>query len=159
MKKAALAVLTLYIILTIAGCSNNSMLSIYDNDAKIASESNSFNLDNTKQKINGQNFIGTIERIEGMDTIWTFEAEENIELDMTYLLDVISGKAKLVLISPDNSLTTLIEITNESEVTDYATNVLSIKKGLNRIKIIAGENTELNFDITIPSGDFKKIGF
>jgi len=159
MKKTGLAVLTLSIILALVGCSTNLMASVYDKDAKIASDSNSFNLYNTEQTIEGQNFIGTIEQIEGMDTIWTYEAEEDIELDMTYLLNVISGKAKLVLISPDSSLTTLIEVTNESEVTDYATNVLSIKKGLNRIKIVAGENTELNFDITIPSGEFQEIGF
>ena len=93
-----------------------------------------------------------------MDTIWTYESDKNIELDITYLLNVKSGKLKLVLITPDGSITNLIEVTKESDVLDYATNTLQIKKGLNRIKIVADKNTSLEFDISIPNGEFKELG-
>lgn len=77
---------------------------------------------------------------------------------MTYILNVTRGKLKLVLISPDNSVTDLIETTNKSDLDDYATNKLQIKKGLNRIKIVAGSNTSVEFSITIPSGEFEELG-
>ncbi|WP_308780268.1 hypothetical protein [uncultured Clostridium sp.] len=47
-------------------------------------------------------------KIEGLDIIWTYEADKDMELDMKYLLNVTSGKVKLVLISADNSVTSLI---------------------------------------------------
>lgn len=141
------------------GCSKNYMMtSIYDNDEKISSTTNSFNLNIEEQSIEGQQYRGHIEKIEGMDTIWTYESDEDKELDMTYLINVTSGKLKLVLISPDNSVTNIVERTNQSDVIDYATNTLYIKKGLNRIKIVAGKDTGAELDITIPNGDFKELG-
>ena len=134
------------------------MTSIYNDNEKISSNTNSFNLDIEKQNIEGQKFNGVIKKIEGMDTIWTYESDKNMELDMTYLLNVISGKVKLVLIAPDSSVTNLIEVTKESDVIDYATNTLQIKKGFNRIKIVADKNTSFEFDISIPNGEFKELG-
>ena len=80
-----------------------------------------------------------------------------MELDITYLLNVTRGKVKLVLISPDNSVTTLIERSKGSELVDYATNILQIKKGFNTIKIVANDNASFEFDIRIPKGEFKEL--
>ena len=93
-----------------------------------------------------------------MDTIWTYEADKDMELDMKYLLNVTSGKLKLVLITPDSSVTNLIEATKESDMLDYSINTLKIKKGINRIKIVADKNTSLKFNISIPNGEFKELG-
>jgi len=150
----------IFIVLSmvLVGCSKNYMASIYNDNEKISSDANSFNLDVDKQSIDGQKFKGVIKKIEGMDTIWTYESDKDMELDMTYLLNVVSGKLKLVLISPDSSVTTLIERSKESEVVDYATNTLQIKKGLNRIKIVANKNTSIEFNIIIPNGQFNELG-
>lgn len=142
----------------LVGCSKNYMGSVYNNNDKIASDSNSYNLNIEDQNVDGQNFIGIIKNIEGMDTIWTYEADKDMELDMTYLLKVSSGKFKLVLISPDKSVTNIIEMTRESDVTDYATSTLKIKKGLNRIKMVGGHNTSVEFNISITEGDFQELG-
>ena len=152
--------LVIFIVLSmvLVGCTKNHMTSIYNNNEEISSDTNSFNLDIVEQSIDGQEFKGVINKIEGMDTIWTYESDEDIELDMTYLLTVISGKLKLVLISPDNSVTTLIETNNKSDVVDFATNTLQIKKGINRIKMVAGKNTSLEFNINIPNGEFEELG-
>lgn len=152
--------IVIFVVLTmmLVGCSKNYMTSIYNDNEKISSNTNSFNLDIEEQSIEGQKFNGVIKKIEGMDTIWTYESDKDMELDMTYLLNVISGKVKLVLIAPDSSVTNLIEATKESEVIDYVTNTLQIKKGLNRIKIVADKNTSLEFDISIPNGEFKELG-
>lgn len=155
MKKLIMSILILVLALT--GCSANSMNSLYDNDEEIASENNSFNLNEEEQTINVQQLKGNVE-FEGMDTIWTYEADEDVDIDITYLLKVSNGKAKLVLISPDNNTTLIVESTNESELKDYATNTLQIKKGINRIKLVAGKNTISEFDISIPNGRFEELG-
>ncbi|RDU23197.1 hypothetical protein [Anaerosacchariphilus polymeriproducens] len=144
-------------MLLLSGCSSNYIASIYDNNKEIASLNNSFNIYSKKQSINDQHFIGNV-KIEGMDTIWSYAAKENSDIDMTYNLRLVSGKVKLVLISPDNTITTLIECTDQSTLADYATNTLHIKKGKNRIKLVAGKNTELKFDISIPEGKFSELG-
>lgn len=158
MNKNKYVMIFIVLSMVLVGCSKNYMASIYNDNEKISSDANSFNLDVDKQSIDGQKFKGVIKKIEGMDTIWTYESDKDMELDMTYLLNVVSGKLKLVLISPDSSVTTLIERSKESEVVDYATNTLQIKKGLNRIKIVANKNTSIEFNIIIPNGEFKELG-
>lgn len=158
MNKNKYIMIFIVLSMVLVGCSKNYMASIYNDNEKISSDANSFNLDVDKQSIDGQNFKGVIKKIEGMDTIWTYESDKDMELDMTYLLNVVSGKLKLVLISPDSSVTTLIERSKESEVVDYATNTLQIKKGLNRIKIVANKNTSIEFNIIIPNGQFNELG-
>lgn len=164
-KKKYAAILILLSALLI-GCSKNSMTyiydnyitSIYDDNEKISSTTNSYSLNGIEQSINGQQFRANIKRIEGMDTIWTYESDEDRELNMTYLISVTSGKLKLVLISPDNSVTNIIERTNQLNMSNYDTNTLHIKKGVNRIKLVADKDTSAELDITIPDGKLKKLG-
>lgn len=158
MKKYKYVVVFIVLAMLLGGCSKNHMTSIYNDNEKISSNTNSFNIDVEKQNIEGQEFNGVIKKIEGMDTIWTYESDKDIEVDMTYLLNVTSGKLKLVLIAPDSSVTNLIEATKDSDVLDYVTNTLQIKRGINRIKIVADENTSLKFNISIPSGEFQELG-
>lgn len=158
MNKNKYVMIFIVLSIVLVGCSKNHIDSVYNDNEKISSNTNSFNLDVDKQSIDGQEFKGVIKKIEGMDTIWTYESNKDMELDMTYLLNVASGKLKLVLISPDNSVTTLIERSKESEVVDCATNTLQIKKGLNRIKLVANKNTRIEFNIIIPNGEFKELG-
>lgn len=94
-----------------------------------------------------------------MDTIWTYESEDDIEIEMTYLLKLKKGKAKLVLISPDGTLTNTIEVNKDSVLEDYAVNKLSIKKGINRIKLVAADYAKIEFDIGIDYGTFSELGF
>lgn len=57
----------LLVAFLLAGCSN-AMADVYDNESKIASDTNSFNLDGIEQEIDGNSYNATIEKMEGMDT-------------------------------------------------------------------------------------------
>lgn len=155
MKAKHIGILFLVAIL-ITGCSD--IASIYDSDEQISSTSNVYNLINVTQAIDGQELTGEVEKFEGMDTIWSYEATEDMELEMKYLLNATKGKVKLVLISPDNSLTNVIERSDKATFTDYATSTMQIKKGKNKLKMVAGKDCKVKFDITIPCGKFKEIG-
>ena len=157
MKRKYIGILLLVVML-VTGCSNNYMTSIYNSNDKISSSTNSYNLDGVTQTIDGEKFNGEVEKFEGMDTIWTYEATEDMELEITYLLNTMKGKVKLVLISPDGSLTNVIERSDYATFNDYATSIMQIKKGTNRLKMVGGKNCSVKFEIAIPCGEFKQLG-
>lgn len=150
--KAKIIGAVLLSVCMIAGCAFNPMLAVYDDDKAIAGKSNTYNLNNYKAVSGKGRFTASAEKMEGMDTIWTFDAEEDKALDMTYMLKVFSGKLKLVLISPEGEVTVIEEC--DTEMTEPAQSTLNVEKGENRIKIVAGENTKFDVDISIAEGEF-----
>lgn len=143
-------------VMLLTGCSNQFINSNYNNEKKIASD-NTFNLFEEEQSIEGDNFKGNAE-IEGTDVIWTYDAEEAEDIDIMYSLNARKGKAKIVLIKPDGAVETLIENTSDLKTEDLTTKSLHLDKGENRIKLVAATGTEVEFDITLPKGEFEKLG-
>lgn len=137
------------------GCAN-PMVAIYNNDKKIAGSTNSYNLNNCEQTTEVGHFTASVEKMEGMDTIWVFDAEEDTLLDITYTLNVTSGKMKLVLINPEGDVSIIAEC--DTEMSEPIQSTLNIESGNNRIKIVAGENTKFNVEISIQEGEFQKLG-
>ena len=144
------------VVCLITGCGRNPMLAVYDNDAKIASNTNTYSLINYEQVQSDLHFTASVEKMEGMDTIWVFDAEEDTAVDITYKLNVSSGKMKLVLINPEKEVSVIAEC--DSGMEDFVSDTLDIKKGNNRIKIVAGENTQFDIDFTISHGGLKELG-
>ena len=136
---------TLLVVFLLSGCSN-AMADIYDNESKITSDTNSFNLDGIEQEIEGNSYNATIEKMEGMDTVWTLDTEEETTVDISYDITLYNGKIKVALIYPDGELTTLAECKSNQDNSSNSTS-LTLPQGEYRIKIIAGENTK--FDIII----------
>lgn len=144
------------VVCLITGCGRNPMLAVYDNDAKIASNTNTYSLINYEQVQSDLHFTASVEKMEGMDTIWVFDAEEDTAVDITYKLNVSSGRMKLVLINPEKEVSVIAECNSGME--DFVSDTLDIKKGNNRIKIVAGENTQFDIDFTISHGGLKELG-
>ena len=70
--------------------------------------------------------------------------------------NVISGKAKLVLINPKGEVSVIEEC--DSEMTAPIKSNLNIENGENRIKIVADKNTKFDIDVSISEGEFKELG-
>ena len=155
MKIKKLFTVGLIAVCLMTGCAN-PMVAIYDNDIKIAGGTNSYNLNNYEQSVEDGYFTASVEKMEGMDTIWVFDAEEDTSLDIAYTLNVSSGKLKLVLINPTGDVSIIAEC--DTEMTDPVQSALNVESGNNRIKIVAGENTKFDIEITIPEGEFKELG-
>ncbi len=142
--------------------------SIYENPNLIIRSFNSANKINYRK--NTQDGITTINcgKMTGMDTIWKYMVDEDMTLHMYYNFEVTSGRAKLVLITPDDAIITLAEqdsaeCKEESEkessiVNDSGTETsttgsmteLNLEKGENRIKIVCekGASFSLSFKIS-----------
>ncbi len=154
MRKMMAGILLVAVLLS--GCSN-IMADIYDNENKIVSDTNSFNLNGIEQEIEGNNYNASIERMEGMDTIWTLDAEEETTIEIAHDITLHNGKVKVVLISSDGELTTLAECVSDKDNSSDTTS-LSLPQGEYRIKIIAGENTKFDISLSITDGSFHELG-
>lgn len=137
---------------------------VYDNSDLIAGKS-----DGSANKINyrvsthdGVTTI-TCKKMTGMDTIWKYQADEDQVLQMHYNLDVTDGKAKLVLITPDDTIVTLAEQDSSmfqecaSQETGTpppeSTAELTLKKGTNRIRIVCEKGTAFSLSYRIQTLD------
>lgn len=74
-----------------------------------------------------------------------------------YILNSLTGKCKVVLISSDNTVNIIFENADNSQNTDYSTITLHIKSDLNRIKLVADRNTKIEFDFVIDDGKFIEL--
>ena len=147
---------TLLVVFLLSGCSN-AMADIYDNESKITSDTNSFNLDGIEQEIEGNSYNATIEKMEGMDTVWTLDTEEETTVDISYDITLYNGKITVALIYPDGELTTLAECKSNQDNSSNSTS-LTLPQGEYRIKIIAGENTKFDISLSITDGSFHELG-
>lgn len=157
MKIKGLFAVILSAALLLSGCGGEDMAALYDNNDKIAAETNSFNLSGIKQVALKEHYSANIGKMEGMDTVWIYNAEEDERVDFTYLLKVYSGKAKLVLISPEGEILTIAECDEEME--EAVSTGFYVSKGKNRIKIVTGSETEFDVDLSASAGKFLKMGF
>lgn len=156
MKAGKLLGAVLVMVCVAAGCGFNPMLAVYDDNAKTAGDTNTYNLSNYEQVQSDLHFTASVGKMEGMDTIWVLDAEEDMTVDITYQLSVFYGKMKLVLIDPEKEVSVIVECDSEMEETVQST--LDVKKGNNRIKIVAAENTQFDIDMTLSAGGLKELG-
>ena len=147
--KKKLGIIFLCVVILLTGCASSDASSVYDNDRKIASQSNTYNKVNYEMSENNGTITLSCEVFEGMDTIWSYTASEDMKVNIRYSLKVDNGKAKLVQILPDGALETIVEVTDETEEADKVEKTLQLKKGKNRIKIIGGEDTAVKLELTI----------
>lgn len=157
MKKKKIVVGTFLTTILLAGCAINPAVAVYDNNEKIASESNTFNLDAVEQEIKDGQMTANVERMEGMEIIWSYSSEEDREVDITYNLNVYSGKLKMVLITPDGEVNVIEEC--DTEMAEPLQSALNVQSGENRIKLVAGKDTKFDMEVSISEGEFLKIGF
>lgn len=157
-KRIVLIVMTIMIINLLIGCGNNTMNKIYNDNSKIADESDTFGVDEGEETIELGSYKGKL-KLSGSGTIWRYESSEDFDLQVPYTLSVKSGKAKIVLIVPDNTVVTLIENTDQATIEGTTTLTVPIKKGTNRIKVVGYKKSDIDIELHIEKGTFEKIGF
>lgn len=154
MRKKNILACILICIFAICGCSNQAIEGIYNSDAKIAEDYDTYNLVNYKGKQVNENYKVSAGKIEGMYTVWKCDAGTEKELEITYQVSVDSGKMKLVFIDAEGGLETLAEVSEESETKDGKTVHVVLKEGKNRLKAVALKGTKMDMELTIANGEF-----
>ena len=93
-----------------------------------------------------------------MDTIWEFDADETEEVNISYSLTVTAGRAKLVYVSPDRTVTTLVECIADGKNEQSASETIEVEEGENRIRLVGAEGTSLEYEFTADAGEVKTFG-
>ncbi len=159
-KKYITLFLTILVLLScFASCNSNSFSELYDDEARLASKSNTYSLANDQQSTDGTTCTVSAEEFEGMDTLWSYEAKETETIELTCQLTVYSGKLKLILIAPDNSITTITEVTSETKTSGLQTFCITLPAGENRMKVVGDSDTRFELELSVPVGEFLELGF
>ncbi len=150
MKKIVSAAMIGIFMVLLVGCNNAVVNEMYDDDSKIAQSSDSYAKVGSLSISGEDGLFMSAGSFTGTETIWEHEASEDIEAEISYLLSVSSGgKAKLVLISPDDEVTIINENTDNSSMSERVTETFSLKKGKNRIKIVGFNSPELKLELDV----------
>ena len=142
--------------LLLSGCASNPMVAIYNDNERIASTSNSYNLDHVEQELTDGQLTASVERLEGMETIWTYSSDTDKEISISYDINIFSGVLKIVLITPDGEVNIIEEYSAGTQ--EFAQSILNVQSGNNRIKLVAGKDTKFDIEISIEEGEFSEIG-
>ena len=145
-------------VLLLPGCVMNTGARVYDNEKALAGDANSYNLVNYSSNHSDQTVSGSAEKLEGMDIIWEFDADETEEVNISYSLTVTSGRAKLVYVSPDRTVTTLVECIADGKNEQSASETIEVEEGENRIRLVGAEGTSLEYEFTADAGEVKTFG-
>lgn len=145
-------------VFLLPGCVMNTGARVYDNDRALAGDANSYNLTNYSSAQSDNTVSGTAEKLEGMDTIWEFDADEAGEVNISYSLTVESGKAKLVCVDPDGTVTTLVECIAGEGSEQSASDSIQVEAGENRIRLVGAEGTSLEYEFTADAGEVEPFG-
>ena len=139
------------------GYTSKDIGDVYIEDEKIISERDTYSLHKEEQCVEGQVYTGQLE-FEGMDTLWDYEARENMEVGVSYSLSVSQGKAKLVYVGPDNQSCIIVENKDKVTNTSLDETVLQVKKGRNRIKLVAMDRAQIDLQVKVSEGTLNTLG-
>ncbi|WMJ89332.1 hypothetical protein [Anaerocolumna sp. MB42-C2] len=101
----------------------------------------------------GDKYSGRI-KISGSYTIWKYECDEDTDINISYLFSVTSGKAKLVLITPDNIIHVIAFGDQKIENDDKKQTTLSLKKGTNQLKLVGKNKADIKLELDISEGTY-----
>lgn len=151
-KKKNLIIIVIVIISILGGfifTIGSYQKSIYEDNSKIISKfDSSFYLNQVSNKIGG--VLKSKFRFTGMDTVYKLNAKEDGTISVNYNVNITSGKFKIVLISPDNEVITILEGSGEGNKEILLTN------GKSRLKLV-GNNAKGNIEISINTKNNIKI--
>ena len=153
MKTKKILAFILICVSVVCGCQNRAVSAVYDDDSELTADYDTYHMTDFKGSQENGSYKASAREIEGMYTVSNYDSESEEELDITYQISVESGKMKLVLIDPEGELMTLSEVSEESGMEDGRTVNVLLKKGKNRLKIVAGKDTSMNMELTVSKGE------
>jgi subtilisin-like proprotein convertase family protein len=138
-------------IFALGGCAvSDYQKSLYKDDSKIASQADSYSFRNRLGSASSGKASVKFGTFFGMDTLLAIEASQESTASLEVDVKINSGDFKVVLISPDNKVTTI------AEGTKSGLQELKLQKGKSRIKIV-GNNAKGEVKLNIKDNDYIKV--
>ena len=134
--KKAVTILIILLCMIMTGCSNEFAEMEYDSIDKISKTEDRYAKEVSIFNTIEGGYELTISKFDGRETVWsdTLDENENIEVDFSFTLS--KGQAKVVHIDDAGNVTTVIECLPETSTDGFVTKTISLKSGLNRLKIV-----------------------
>ncbi len=130
-RKTALFSLFFSLVFYLTGCSiSEFQKSIYNDDSKIVKQADSYSFKSRIGSTTNEKSDIKFATFYGMDTLWSVEAKEETIVNLEYDLKIEKGDFKVILVSPDNKVSTLVYGTKAGQQD------LKLQKGSSRIKIV-----------------------
>lgn len=149
MKRFKTILLSGLICVILAGCGNEFAEKEYNDTDKIAAKEDRYA--KTKSVANSIDNVYTLEvqKFDGRETICTKNIKKSKDIDIEIKLSLSEGTAKIVLVNEDGEVSTIIECTQDDCVAEGIVKTVSLKKGVNRFKIVGYgcKNLDLEWEI------------
>ncbi len=150
MKRIGLSVLMMA-VLVLTGCATRSSAAYFDEKA-IAAQTDTYALTHWSTERDALTLSGG-GVVAGTLTLWAMDAERETDVTIDASFAVAAGRAKLVFISPDGTVTTLLERTPNAPDSGDSVLTFTALSGMNRVKLVAENNTELTLRLAFSGGE------
>ena len=139
--------LCLLFLLVLSGCAaGQDKQKIFDDNAAIIQDGDSYTFVNrTGSTLSDEEVELTYTGFSGVQTIWTMEVSATSAVDFEFNSTVNSGDFKVVLVTPDKAVVTLLTGTQQGDATQALT------QGKYAVKLI-GRNADGQFKLSLKPG-------
>lgn len=145
--KALFAAVIACVCLALSACGLSFTEADYDSAAAITGVDKYTRTLCVSNKLN-DSYYCTADTFKGIDTVWSKNFSQDAVITVDIALSISAGKAKIVHIDADGTVTTLVECTEEAKEKDE-TKSLSVKSGRNRLKLVILDGRDLNITVSV----------
>jgi len=124
------------IMVILTGCGNTFAKKEYYDTNKIAAAEDRYSKENSVFNPIDNGYSLEVKKFDGRQTLWTKTLEDDEEINIKIKLSLSEGTVKIVHVDGDGHVTTIIECTPDDCVEEDIVKTVSLKRGLNKIKII-----------------------
>ena len=152
--KRVLLPLLLALCLALCGCGASPQTAAYTDESIIARTGDVYSMNDWRHKLSGDTLHCAMKGAAGTLTVWSMEAEADTAVSVDCSLAVTVGRAKLVDIAPDGTVTTLLEVSPDSPVATSTLHFTALP-GENRVKLVMAESTSLDMTLRFDQGTLR----
>lgn len=149
MKKRKLILICFYLLFVtvMAGCAaGQDKQKLFDDDAAIAQDGDSYTFVHRTGSTDSDEAIAlAYTDFSGVQTIWTMEVSAPSKVDLAFNSTVETGDFKVVLVTPDKAVFTLLSGTQQGAATQ------ELKPGKYAVKLV-GRNADGQFSLALTPG-------
>ena len=150
--KKAITILVVSLCLIMTGCSNEFAEMEYDSVDKISKSEDRYAKGSSIFNTIDGGYELTLSKFDGRETLWSDTLDENGDIEVDFSFRLSNGQAKVVHIDDDGNVATIIECLPETSTDGFVTKRISLKSGLNRLKIVGYDCEDVELKMLFKEG-------
>ena len=139
--------LAVILCICLNGCTNGFAKKEYDSEKKIAKTEDRYAKEGSVFNMIEGGYSLTVSKFNGRQTLWTENLKEEQEIKIEISFGISEGKAKIVHVDEEGTVTTLLECTPDTSTEGNVTKMVSLKKGKNRLKFVGYDCEDVELEM------------